>query len=105
MGLCVRLVRGLAFSCVVLAGLLFGVGCVTVASSSAAVAQAVNTIAVEGNRRVEAETIRSYFKGGPGGRVGPQEIDDAIKALYATGLFSDFRINSAEARPILTVVE
>src|SRR3979409_1464271 len=35
--------------------------------SSSAAAQAVSSIAVEGNRRVESDTIRSYFKPGPGG--------------------------------------
>jgi cell division septal protein FtsQ len=59
MGLCVRWVRGLAFGCVVLGGILLGTVCVTVASSGVAVAQTANSIVVEGNRRVEAETIRS----------------------------------------------
>ena len=37
--------------------------------SSPAAAQTVASIQVEGNRRVEIETIRSYFKPGPGGRL------------------------------------
>jgi len=105
MGLCVRLVRGLAFSCAVLAGIFVGAGYVTIATSGVAVAQSANSIVVEGNRRVEAETIRSYFKGGPGGRLGPTEIDDGLKALYGTGLFSDVRINQSGGRLIITVVE
>ena len=103
MGRCVRVVRGLALSCVVLAGILVGAGCVAVASSGAAMAQAVNSqavnsIVVEGNRRVDADTVRTYFKPGPGGHLGPEQIDDALKALYATGLFSDVRINPAGGR-------
>jgi outer membrane protein insertion porin family len=90
---------------VVLGGIVVGAGCVTVASSGAAVAQSANSIAVEGNRRVEAETIRSYFKPGPGGRLGPLEIDEALKALYATGLFTDVRINHSAGRLVVTVVE
>ena len=105
MGLGVRLVRGLALCCVVLGGILVGAGCVTVASSGVAVAQTANSIAVEGNRRVEADTIRSYFKPGPGGRLGPLEIDEALKALYGTGLFADVRINHAGGRLVVTVVE
>src|SRR5450756_1063368 len=105
MGLCVRLVRGLALSCVVLGGILVGAGCMTVASSGVAVAQTVISIAVEGNRRVEAETVRSYFKPGPGGHLGPLEIDEALKALYATGLFTDVRINHSAGRLVVTVVE
>src|SRR5665647_268850 len=105
MGLCVRLVRGLALSCVVLSGILVGAGCLTLASSGAAFAQSANSIVVEGNRRVEAETVRSYFKPGPGGRMGPQETDEALKALYATGLFSDVRIHNAGGRLVVSVVE
>ncbi len=105
MGLCVRLVRGLALSCVVLGGILVGTVGVTVASSGAAVAQTVNSIVVEGNRRVEADTVRTYFRGGAGGQLGPLEIDEALKSLYATGLFSDVRINRSGARLIVTVVE
>src|ERR1700733_1961966 len=61
--------------------------------SSSAVAQTVSTIQVEGNRRVELETIRSYFKQGPGGRLDQGNIDDGLKALIETGLFQDVRIS------------
>jgi outer membrane protein insertion porin family len=105
MGLGVRWVRGLALSCVVLGGLLVTAGVVTIASAGIAQAQTVNSIVVEGNRRVEAATIRTYFKPGPGGRLGPGEIDEAIKALYATGLFSDVRISHAGGRLVVTVAE
>jgi len=72
MGICVRALRGLALSCLVLGGILVGAGSVAVVSSGAAVAQTVGSIVVEGSRRVEADTIRSYFKPGPGGRIGPE---------------------------------
>jgi len=100
-----RLVRGLALSCAILSGILMGAVGVTVASSGVAVAQTVNSIVVEGSRRVEADTIRSYFHPGPGGRLGPIEIDDALKSLYATGLFSDVHISHAGGRLVVTVVE
>ena len=73
--------------------------------SAPAAAQTVASIAVEGNRRVEVETIRSYFKPGPGGRLGQAQIDDGLKALIETGLFQDVRINQAGGRLIVTVVE
>ena len=57
--------------------------------SAPAAAQTAASIAVEGNRRVEVETIRSYFKPGPGGRLGQAQIDDGLKALIETGLFQD----------------
>lgn len=105
MGLCVRWVRGLALSCVVLGGLLVSAELVGVVSSGTALAQTVNSIVVQGNRRVESATIRSYFNPGPGGRLGPEQIDNAIKALYATGLFSDVRLSHAGGRLVVTVVE
>jgi outer membrane protein insertion porin family len=73
--------------------------------SAPAAAQTVASIAVEGNRRVEVETIRSYFKPGPGGRLGQAQIDDGLKALIETGLFQDVRINQAGGRLVVVVVE
>jgi outer membrane protein insertion porin family len=105
MGLCLGMVRGLAVGCLILGGILVGAGFVTVASSGAAVAQTVNSIVVEGNRRVEADTVRSYFRPGPGGRIGPEQEDEALKALLATGLFSDVRISRSGGRIVVTVAE
>jgi len=62
-------------------------------------------IVVEGNHRVEADTVRSYFYGNPGARLDAAEIDAALKALYASGLFEDVRIRQADGRVIVTVVE
>src|SRR5258706_11671171 len=73
--------------------------------SSPAVAQSVSSIQVEGNRRVEVETIRSYFRPSPGGRLDQASIDDGLKALIETGLFQDVRINQAGGRLVVTVVE
>jgi outer membrane protein insertion porin family len=73
--------------------------------STPAAAQGVASIGVEGNRRVEVETIRSYFKPGPGGRLTQAEIDDGLKALIETGLFQDVRINQAGGRLVVVVVE
>ena len=73
--------------------------------SAPAAAQTVASIAVEGNRRVEVETIRSYFKPGPGGRLGQAQIDDGLKALIETGLFQDVRVNQAGGRLVVSVVE
>ncbi len=74
-------------------------------ASSPAAAQTVSSIQVEGNRRVEVETIRSYFKPGPGGRLDQAQIDDGLKALIETGLFQDVRISTSGGRVVVTVVE
>ena len=105
MALRMRLVRGLALGCAILSGVVAGAAGTAIVTSSAAVAQSVNSIVVEGSRRVDADTVRSYFHPGPGGRLGPTEIDEALKALYATGLFSDVRINHVGGRLVVTVVE
>jgi len=73
--------------------------------ASPAAAQSVSSIQVEGNRRVEVETIRSYFKPGPGGRLDQASIDDGLKALIETGLFQDVRISQPGGRLLVTVAE
>jgi outer membrane protein insertion porin family len=73
--------------------------------SSPAAAQTVSSIEVQGNRRVEVETIRSYFKAGPDGRLDQAAIDDGLKALIETGLFEDVKINRAGGHLVVVVVE
>ena len=73
--------------------------------STGASAQTVNSIEVVGNRRVEAETIRSYFKPGPNGTLDAGRIDDGLKALIETGLFQDVTISRPGGRLVVTVVE
>jgi len=73
--------------------------------STQATAQTVSSIEVVGNRRVEVETIRSYFKAGPGGRLDNAAIDDGLKALIGTGLFQDVQISRPGGRVVVTVIE
>ena len=63
------------------------------------------SIVVQGNRRVDTDTIRSYFKVAPGEPLDAAKIDAALKALYASGLFEDVRISQAGGRLVVTVVE
>jgi outer membrane protein insertion porin family len=105
MKLWVRQLRGLCLVGMALAGLSFCAAAGAVATASYAAAQSSGAIVVEGNRRVEAETIRSYFQLNAGERLDSYKIDQALKALYATGLFADVRINQAGGRLVVTVVE
>jgi len=94
----------------VLVGLLLGAGVFGSSPSGIAMAQAqtapaASSIVVEGNRRVEADTVRSYFKLAPGERLDAYKIDSALKALYATGLFQDVHISQSGGKLIVTVVE
>ncbi|MBK3659705.1 outer membrane protein assembly factor BamA [Bradyrhizobium diazoefficiens] len=71
----------------------------------AAAAQATDVIVVEGNRRMEAETVRSYFKAGANGQFDQAAIDDGLKALVETGLFQDVKVNRVGSRIVVSVVE
>lgn len=62
-------------------------------------------IDVVGNRRVEAATIRSYFVPAPGGKLDDKAIDAGLKAIFASGLFTDAKIARAGDRITVTVVE
>jgi outer membrane protein insertion porin family len=104
MMLWLRLFRGLWLVSLVLSGCAFGVAISAVATADSAWAQGSEQIVVQGNRRVEAETIRSYFRS-TSGRLDNAAIDEALKALYGTGLFQDVRITPSGNRIVVTVVE
>jgi outer membrane protein insertion porin family len=73
--------------------------------SAPAAAETTTSIEVEGNRRVEADTIRSYFKAGSNGQMDTAAVDDGLKALIGTGLFQDVKINRVGGRIVVSVVE
>src|SRR3954462_7163957 len=98
-------VRGGLFVALFMFALPVAATLATIAAISPVAAQSVASIQVEGNRRVEVETIRSYFKPGPGGRLDQSHIDDGLKALIETGLFQDVKISQAGGRVLVTVVE
>jgi outer membrane protein insertion porin family len=104
MKLCRWLVRGVGVAYLVLGAILLS-GAVVSLTARVAYAQTVDSIMVQGNQRVEADTIRSYFKPGPNGRLDAFQIDEGVKALFATGLFQDVRPTMQGARLLLTVVE
>lgn len=51
-------------------------------------------VLVEGNQRVEADTVLSYMVLQPGVPADQQSINLSIQTLFATGLFSDVRIEN-----------
>jgi len=59
---------------------------------TAAQAAVVSNIDVRGNQRIDDEIVASYLTISPGKRFNNFDIDDSIKALFATGLFSDVSI-------------
>jgi outer membrane protein insertion porin family len=78
--------------------LLFTVGVAGLAldaavNSSPAYAQSVvRDIKVVGNRRVEPETVRTYLRFSVGDVYDAGLADESLRALFATGLFSDVQI-------------
>lgn len=105
-----RLGRRRVTTVTVAAGLLcaslIGFVAVSIGTADVIMAQSAQTrIDVEGNRRVEADTIRSYFRVGGSERLDSATVDAALKALYATGLFQDVRITPGPGRVLVSVVE
>lgn len=65
----------------------------------------IQSIVVEGNRRVEPETVRSYLTFSAGDNYDPAEVNQSLKTLFATGLFQDVRIRRQGSTIIVIVVE
>ena len=105
MNMCVRVTRGLVLAGLLLCVALFAVASIVASPAHAQAEHNATSIIVEGNRRVEADTIRSYFKVGPGERLDAAKIDAALKALYASGLFADIRISQQGGKLVVIVVE
>jgi outer membrane protein insertion porin family len=76
-----------------------------VALSDGAPSPGGSSIKVEGSRRIEPDTIRSYFHAGTGGRLDAAALDAGLKALIASGLFQDVRIRRSGELVIVTVAE
>lgn len=66
---------------------------------------AIREIRVVGNRRVEPETVRTYLRFNAGDAYDPGKVDQSVRSLFATGLFSDVRIDRDGAAVVVTVVE
>jgi outer membrane protein insertion porin family len=68
-------------------------------------AKARDAIDVQGNRRVDAETVRSYFHATSDGRFDEAARDAALKALLATGLFDKVTIDRVGERLVVHLNE
>ena len=66
---------------------------------------AAETVEVQGNRRIDAETVRSYFHPTPDGRFDEAARDAGLKALVATGLFDTVTIERAGERLVVHLAE
>jgi outer membrane protein insertion porin family len=82
------------------AALLVGTLCLLAAPAIAA-----ETITVEGNRRVDAETVRSYFHPSTDGQYDAAARDLALKTLIGTGLFDKVTIDRVGNGLVVHVTE
>ncbi|MGA2638232.1 outer membrane protein assembly factor BamA [Methylocella sp.] len=57
-------------------------------------------VSVSGNHRVDTETVESYFTGSD-----EDAVNKGVKALYATGLFSNIRVSREGGRVVIVVTE
>ena len=74
----------------------------TVAFAQGAV---IRDIRVVGNKRIEPETVKSYLTFTAGQRYDAYRADESLRALFATGLFQDVRINPEGGVVVINVVE
>ena len=94
-----------------LAMLLFGVLLETMpitgapARAQSATAVAIARINVQGNQRIEAQTVKSYMSISPGEPYSSRLVDQSLKRLFATGLFADVSIRRLGNILVVSVVE
>ena len=65
----------------------------------------VGRIVLQGNERIDPETILSYLPINVGDEVDPAKIDEALKALFRTDLFSDIKIDLQGSDLVVHLVE
>ncbi|MEP9398444.1 outer membrane protein assembly factor BamA [Mesorhizobium sp. KR2-14] len=82
-----------------------GAAVVQLSAVSVASAAVISNVEVRGNKRIEASTIRDYVAVRPGKSFSAADIDEAVKRLFATGLFSDVRINQVGSTLVVQVSE
>jgi outer membrane protein insertion porin family len=81
------------------------IGLMPMASAAEPALPSRDQIVVEGNRRLDAETVRSHFHAAPDGRFDDAARDAALKALIATGLFDKVSIDRTGERLVVHVTE
>ena len=65
----------------------------------------ISRIDVTGNNRIDENTILNYAKLSIGDAYNQAEVDEALRDLYKTELFSDVQINYDNSRIVITVQE
>lgn len=68
-------------------------------------AATISQIVVEGNARVDAATVENNITITRGRSFNSDDIDESVKRLFATGLFSDVRIRQSGSSLVIEVEE
>lgn len=97
----------------VLYGLLLAVAAsvLSPAAMSPAAAQSImqggviEEIRIEGAQRIDPQTVRSFMPIDPGDRFDPLRLDEALKAIFDTGLFADVTLRRERNALVVAVVE
>jgi outer membrane protein insertion porin family len=76
-----------------------------VAATPAANLGTISDIRIEGLQRIEPETVRSYLLLQKGDPWDPDRVDASLKALFATGLFADVKLDREGNALVVRVVE
>jgi len=76
-----------------------------VSSPALSVGGAFAQVAVTGNVRVDADSIRAHVPVGKDGRVSEAAMDDAVKSIFASGQFDDVKVERSGKGVKVTVAE
>ncbi|MDP4725157.1 MAG: outer membrane protein assembly factor BamA, partial [Alphaproteobacteria bacterium] len=72
---------------------------------SSTAAAPLKGIRIEGNQRIESETIHSYLPIKVGEEFLPNQLDESLKALHATGYFTDVHVSNDNDTMVVKVEE
>lgn len=90
---------------VLLAGGILWLGSATALAQSIISGGTIAEVRIEGTQRIEPETVRSYLNINPGDPFDAVRMDDALKSIFATGLFADVTLRRQGNALIVNVVE
>lgn len=88
-----------------MSGAGFAVSSANAAEADAAKGPVIRKIVVEGNQRIERDTVLSYMNFHEGDAYDPAAIDTSLKTLFQTGLFADINIRRDGDTLIVSVIE
>ena len=65
----------------------------------------ISDVVVEGNQRIESDTVKSYIFVRKGDLYNEKQVDRSLKSLFNTGLFSDVKIGRSGKTLVIKISE